>query len=142
MGICISIWRRRTLSKRRQRRELEEERANGNLMAGPMPFVPRFFPGTVASEPPPYVEDSSVDTRSATTASTVAIPIVDNSASLRPPPVSISQIYSSSTQSPLVLLSRVFQPYKSHQGCIVELLAIIGDNHSACVRVDLVKEFP
>ncbi|KAJ7740906.1 hypothetical protein DFH07DRAFT_1064075 [Mycena maculata] len=52
-GTAISIYRRRKLAARRERRERGD--APPATMLGPATFVPRYFPGTVAhNTPPPY----------------------------------------------------------------------------------------
>ncbi|THH15878.1 hypothetical protein EW146_g4672 [Bondarzewia mesenterica] len=70
--LAFSIYRRRVLSARRQRREQRNRQQltsddsdietfhtdgseDGPPMQGPAPFVPRFFPGTVPVAPPPYI---------------------------------------------------------------------------------------
>lgn len=77
ISLFISIYRRRTLAARRDRRARsgQHRSADGNYdtesfhtdasedgppMQGPAPFVPRYFPGTVIpSAPPPYVAGGS-----------------------------------------------------------------------------------
>lgn len=79
VSLFISIYRRRTLAARRDRRARNSQgrhrSADGNYdaesfhtdasedgppMQGPAPFVPRYFPGTVIpSAPPPYVAGGS-----------------------------------------------------------------------------------
>lgn len=58
IALCtaISIIRRRRRSARRERLDRE----NQPTMIGPMPFVPRYFPGThIPTSPPPYEHSSS-----------------------------------------------------------------------------------
>ncbi|OCH87832.1 hypothetical protein OBBRIDRAFT_837056 [Obba rivulosa] len=65
LSVAISIYRRRLVARRRDRR-LREERGYAESfhtdgsddalpMSGPAPFVPRYFPGTVPTAPPPYI---------------------------------------------------------------------------------------
>ncbi|KIJ64343.1 hypothetical protein HYDPIDRAFT_112340 [Hydnomerulius pinastri MD-312] len=62
-GVAISLFRRRKIAERRDRLEREQHTAiyantNGPeiVMQGPAPFIPRYFPGTIAPhpDPPPY----------------------------------------------------------------------------------------
>ncbi|KAF8591777.1 hypothetical protein K439DRAFT_1626777 [Ramaria rubella] len=48
--VCVSIWRRRRKSAKRNKRIEAEEAANRPAspeMRGPQPFIPRYFPGSV-----------------------------------------------------------------------------------------------
>ncbi|KAK0205513.1 hypothetical protein DFS33DRAFT_1429160 [Desarmillaria ectypa] len=58
LALCIflSIYGRRQLAARRERREHVGIAATSPLMTGPAPFIPRYFPGTV---PPPYTPTSA-----------------------------------------------------------------------------------
>ncbi|SJL10675.1 uncharacterized protein ARMOST_14066 [Armillaria ostoyae] len=58
LALCIflSIYGRRRLAARRDRRERAEIAAASPLMIGPAPFMPRYFPGTV---PPPYAPSAA-----------------------------------------------------------------------------------
>lgn len=58
LALCIflSIYGRRRLAARRDRRERAEIAAAAPLMIGPAPFIPRYFPGTV---PPPYAPSAA-----------------------------------------------------------------------------------
>ncbi|KAF8645619.1 hypothetical protein AX16_007701 [Volvariella volvacea WC 439] len=62
LGLAFSIIRRRRLAILRERRERDSESLHTNgsedspHMSGPAPFVPRFFPGTVPPDPPPYAD--------------------------------------------------------------------------------------
>ncbi|KZS95355.1 hypothetical protein SISNIDRAFT_464404 [Sistotremastrum niveocremeum HHB9708] len=97
LGICLSIWRRRRNSQRRQRRELEEARlANGPLMSGPAPFVPRYFPGSMAVEPPPYPAEDISPTPTLTNMSSISSSLP---ASVSMPPVSIASLIQSTPQT-------------------------------------------
>ncbi|EMD35196.1 hypothetical protein CERSUDRAFT_116666 [Gelatoporia subvermispora B] len=65
LSLAISIYRRRLAARRRDRRIREEQgyaesfhtdaSDDGPPMSGPAPFVPRYFPGTMPTAPPPYV---------------------------------------------------------------------------------------
>ncbi|KII90227.1 hypothetical protein PLICRDRAFT_40423 [Plicaturopsis crispa FD-325 SS-3] len=69
LGLAFSIYRRRRISSRRERLRRQEEAEQNTLhtndsedgppMQGPAPFVPRYFPGTVPTAPPPYVPRSA-----------------------------------------------------------------------------------
>lgn len=64
-GLAISIYYRRVRSARRLRRERDNESLHTEgsedspRMHGPAPFVPRYFPGTVPTAPPPYIPSTS-----------------------------------------------------------------------------------
>ncbi|KAL4257043.1 hypothetical protein AB1N83_012145 [Pleurotus pulmonarius] len=64
-GLAISIYYRRVRSARRLRRERDNESLHTEgsedspRMYGPAPFVPRYFPGTVPTAPPPYIPTTS-----------------------------------------------------------------------------------
>lgn len=100
LGLCISIRRRRWRSAQRERRtnagyaqpftafdhghdEDDEENGLGAstaavpvmAQAGPAPFVPRYFPGTLPSSPPPYPAGG---------------PVVDRGNTPPPPPLPMS----------------------------------------------------
>ncbi|EGN92650.1 hypothetical protein SERLA73DRAFT_156901 [Serpula lacrymans var. lacrymans S7.3] len=61
VGLAFNLYRRRRLSKRRGLEEQEEEElgeqslyhGQSDRMHGPVPFIPRYFPGTLPP-PPPY----------------------------------------------------------------------------------------
>lgn len=81
LSLAFSIYRRRILAKRRDRRlrqtgaHAEQFRdsfhtdasEDGPPMQGPAPFVPRYFPGTIPAAPPPYVPSVSPDSAEVTT---------------------------------------------------------------------------
>ncbi|KAH8077387.1 hypothetical protein BXZ70DRAFT_911353 [Cristinia sonorae] len=81
LSLAFSIYRRRALARRRDRRlrEMGEHAQNfrdsfhtdasedGPPMEGPAPFVPRYFPGTVPVAPPPYLPPVSPDSAEVTT---------------------------------------------------------------------------
>ncbi|THH30466.1 hypothetical protein EUX98_g3720 [Antrodiella citrinella] len=81
LSLAFSIYRRRILAKRRDRRlrETGEHAQNfrdsfhtdasedGPPMQGPAPFVPRYFPGTMPAAPPPYLPPVSPDSAEVTT---------------------------------------------------------------------------
>ncbi|KAH9476685.1 hypothetical protein JR316_0010599 [Psilocybe cubensis] len=71
LGLAISIIRRRRLAAARDRLDSESLHTNGSddspPMAGPAPFVPRFFPDTVIpSEPPTYTVALATDANNST----------------------------------------------------------------------------
>lgn len=81
LSLAFSIYRRRTLAKRRDRRLREagglaqnyrdsfhtDSSEDGPPMQGPAPFVPRYFPGTIPVAPPPYIPPVSPDSAGVTT---------------------------------------------------------------------------
>jgi len=71
LGLAFSIIKRRRDYERRERISQRELRHNNSIagqpVAGPAPFVPRFFPGThVPADPPPYNESLPASSHSAT----------------------------------------------------------------------------
>ena len=75
LSLALSLYRRRRAALRRDRRYRAARTRSSNAsigesfhtdasedgppMAGPAPFVPRYFPGTVPTAPPPYIPSHS-----------------------------------------------------------------------------------
>ena len=106
LSLAISIYRRRLRSRRRDRRHRRRSNPDfdsesfhtdgsddGPPMQGPVPFVPRYFPGTVVpAPPPPYSPPADATTALLSSmspswsASGLPGPDVDTSYADRPPP--------------------------------------------------------
>jgi hypothetical protein len=77
----MSIWTRRRKSRKRLRALEDEEAAAARQFGldpeevrGPIPFIPRYFPGTVPPSPPPYEPSASDDGHArSTTAETSSV---------------------------------------------------------------------
>ncbi|KAJ7749626.1 hypothetical protein B0H16DRAFT_1724896 [Mycena metata] len=75
-GTAFSIYRRRQLAARRER--LERENAPPLApMSGPVPFIPRYFPGTVVhSVPPPYAPSNTSSSSSLSALAAISEPLL------------------------------------------------------------------
>jgi len=111
--LWYSIWSRRRKSRMRAKVLEDAERENARRFGleedyrGPIPFVPRYFPGTIPPSPPPYEGAPGGEARlglpngDATTTTTTSGP--ETSMAFSTPPVSIP---SSLLNSPMVSLRR------------------------------------